>query len=238
MKEYIIVFLFLCGVVHCGGQAGTEVTNPPGINKAAGAIVAIFSSEEEGAASLRPASLRLKWNHEEGGECPGDPGCTCEQGLAGGVADDRPIEDGAFADPGTYGSLNLPVTVDEDDFCALSDGTESPTQGPDDRGRFATFELVGDITLTCTDADGAETTVAMKSGSSGIWRNTDATETEPAFRPQAYGAFVLSVEGEETTVDCTLFLLEGEEIDTSDCTDEEGETVEQESDVICEFNDS
>lgn len=93
----------------------------------------------------------------------------------------------------------------------------------------------GDVTGTCT-VDDVDSVMRFTTGSAGVFRNTVATDDEPGYYPQVYGTFVVADdEGNATEVNCTMYLLEDQTANFADCSDSDGNTVEQESDAVCVF---
>lgn len=234
---FVIALIFLQN--SCGSnEVGTGVSNPPtstSTKSAAAAISAIFNSEEnESISALIAWSVQQSAAGQESSQQMGcgsnDPACTCTSVEGSG---DQPsgVETTPYTNAGTYGSTGNTVTVDEDDFCEMPDGTPNSGSGPDSNGLFAAFELIGDVDMDC---DGSS--IAMKSGSVGVFRNTLASGDTPAYMPQIFGSFTFEVDGSSSaTVNCTIYLSEGESMAFSDCTDENGETVEQEEGASCQF---
>lgn len=230
----LALFLLACG----GGEGGTGVANPP--SKVAGAAVAavtvVFSVEE---ANESLGAFMMMQN--SGNDCSDDPDCICmdvtsENPPPEAVPDDLPIDLYSFSDPGTYGSFQFSVTVDEEDFCTLPNGAVNSGSGPDGLGRFAAFEFTSDVTESCIDSDGVQTSPAIKAGSSGIWRITSATGTDPAYVPQIFGTFIFELEGRQSVANCTIYMSEeDDEALFSDCSDQNNNTLELDSGAICSF---
>lgn len=231
----IIAAFFLVITSNCGtSELGTGVSNPPSsttVKSAAAAVASVFSgmgSDENVIAALKIVAYTE--TDFDGQPCPdNDPACTCSQLDEGGPSQ---VETVAFGDAGTYGSEDYSVSLAATDFCELSDGTENSGSGPDGLGKYATFEIIADVSMTCTGEDTAE--IAMTSGSVGVFRNTVATDTTPAYQPQIYGAFIFDVDGTEVTVNCAMFLAEDETVLFADCSDENGEAIVQDSDASCQ----
>lgn len=234
-KIVALMAIFILGITGCGGatsQSGEDGTGESGTANAAAVAASLFGA----GGSSGSAVVKLKWSHEEGGDCSGDPGCTCEQALSGSVDHEHPIEDGAYDLPGVYGSAENPIDVSEEDFCSLPDGTVNDGMGPDGWGRLATFELTGDIEASCENGDGSVTTIAMQAGSAGLWRNTDATDDEPSYEPQIFGTFNYLIDGSETvTLDCTIYLTGDETMAYANCSDDSGTVVEQAAEADCQI---
>lgn len=244
------IFLIILGL-GCG-ELGTGVSNPPTnpSDKAASAVAALFSSSSETSLNLPlkiPSLLldlvvkRALADHEEGHapdgsgqECTNDPGCTCTFVASGERGDDQ-VDDSLYleVDGSTaFGSTARSITVDEDDFCTQPDGTTNTGSGPDGRGRFAGFTLAKAVVGSC-----GSTTITMKSGSTGIWRNTEASGDTPAYQPEVYGTFIMSTEDVESRFNCTLFLGGNEEFLYANCSDvDTGEEVTQDVDTSCSFS--
>ena len=214
----ILSLLFIA--TNCG-SIGTGVGNPPTPStKAAAALAGLFSSNSDG--SLNAALQKAIANRHVIAE-------FCNNLNASPSS----VTNAAFTDVGTYGSTERPITVAEEDFCTLPDGTANTGSGPDGVGVFGAFAINTDVEIACTTPD--ETiTVTMNTGSAGIFRNTDATADAAAYFPQIYGNFSLSIGGTEASADCTMFLLEDQSIDFSSCTDADGVAIEQDSDVTCQ----
>lgn len=263
MKRYILTYLgalFLaCSVAAfftgCG-SAGTGVSNPPTETQSAGAAVAsLFSSNSSDSTSSNIAAklaaiAKIEYGEsaEEGsgsdatqqGRCenPGanDASCTCAEALAGDTTGTHRILNGAYVAPGAYGSTEALLTVEEGDSCADSGGTENTGTGPGGLGRVAKFTLTQAVTGTCTSADGSTFTIAMQAASTGAWRNTTAAQTTTAYQPQVWGNFVMLVDGEGVTVDCTMFLGTGETTEFTDCSDASGVPIAQTTTTTCTFD--
>ncbi len=235
-----VLFLLVTLFASCGGEAGTGVSNPPAPStKASAAVSALFSGDSEASENVAlkiPKAIlnrAVKEALAEPGNCgDDDPACTCESGDPS----DQPqgVENSPYNDAGTYGASTNAVTLEADDFCELPDGTENSGLGPDGIGRFAAFEITEDILGNCGSGDDA-VAFAFKSGSSGVFRNTPATGDTPAYMPQIYGEFIFEVDGEQTTVNCTIYLLEDESVAASDCSDASGTAIDQDADASCSF---
>lgn len=175
-----------------------------------------------------------------------DPECTCAEVM--GELEDTGGPDGilmgAYGDEGYYGSFDAGVDLAADDFCAAPDGTENAGLAFDGKGRFATFELGDEVGGTCVHSDGEVVTIAMLPGSTGVWRNTEETEDDPAYAPEIYGSFTYLINGEdEITLNCTIFLDANEGPDDTedtivfaDCSDENGTVVETDGGCSCELS--
>ncbi len=251
-KAFLILLLALVialSFLSCGGEIGTGVSNPP--TKAAAAVTALFSSDENSSnvnefvkipAQLINKIIKTALAQENPSEACDltEPGCTCEYtGVANSPSN---VTDVLFGNGGTFGSVNNSVTLESDDYCENSDGTENPNIGPDSNGIFAGFYLNGDITGTCTSGTGTATTVIMKgeaegTSSSGVWRNLYATDTTPSYNPQIFGSFVFEINGTQTEVNCTIYLTEGGTTSFANCSDSTGISIDQDSDATCTFPD-
>lgn len=200
------------------------------LDSAASAAGALFSGGTQSSLSVPQQALVrfVEEAQEEAWDSPyeNDENYTC----ASIDTDDQPdnVTTLGYGDPGEYGSENQSITVAEEDFCFLPDGTANTGTGPDGEGRLGAFELIGDVNFSCS-GDDEPGEVIMQSGSFGVWRNTGD------YLPQIYGTFSFLVDGEEYDVNCTIFLNEDEEMEYADCTDENGDTVAQESDTSCQY---
>ncbi|MCP5464841.1 MAG: hypothetical protein H7A33_07450 [Deltaproteobacteria bacterium] len=229
-------------LVNCGGSIGTGVSNPPtptATTKAAALVASVFGNQEN-AQIVADFLIRMQTENQDPeddgqfSECAeDDPGCTCE--IVAADTDPDNITSTFYTDPGTYGAIGSSMTVSEEDFCQLPNGTDNPGLGPDDNGRFAAFEIDADVPGQCSD--GSETTTfAMQAGSSGIYRNRVDENGDPLYQPEIYGTFNFSQDGDSITVDCTIFLDINEVVVSASCTDEDGETIDQETDATCQIN--
>ena len=143
------------------------------------------------------------------------------------------VDVSAFGEAGTYGASSASITVGEEDFCTLSDGTENTGEGPDDEGKVAAFEITDTVSGTCTGEGESESTVEMLAGSSGVFRNSGG------YMPEIYGTFSVAADGGEAVdVDCTIYLNEDGSVDFAECTDENGDEVEQTDATDCDFGGS
>lgn len=231
VSAYLTVF-FLCACTT--NEIGTGVGNPPTstTTKIAAAVTELFSQGSDSASLIRGI---IRFQEGDPDDCVGTPAhCLCSDIVAGENPTPDGIVNSAFGDPGTYGSTNRSVTLESGDFCTEPDGTENSEEGPDGAGRFAFFVFEEDVSTTCTGDAEAET-FFLKSGSSGANRLTDATDSAPAYFPQIYGTFIISDGESEAPFNCTIFLLENGAAESVDCSDEDGNSVTQESGVTCEF---
>lgn len=240
----IHIIILLCALVGCESGIGTNVPNPPSspTTTAASAVAALFSSDEDANINqvvkipLRVLDLVVKRAVAQsfGGGCgTSDPGCTCE--FLGAEDGPNNVTTSATGQAGTYGSSGDAITLDEDDFCALSDGSENTGTGPDGQGLFASFEIDADVNGVCTTEEG-DITIIMASGSTGVFRNDAAPGDGSNPANHIYGAFVIEADdGSQTTVNCTITMAADESIEDASCTDEDGNTVEQSPDATCEF---
>lgn len=234
-------------VVACGSTASTTAStsstttsdDTSDVTGAASAAGALFGSSSSASLSVPQQALVrfVEQAQQQYGGSPyeNDEAYTCAS-LDSSEQGDQPdnVTTSGYGDPGIYGSDNQNVTVAEEDFCFQSDGTANTGTGPDGNGRFAAFELEGDVDFSCTGAD-APAEIVMQAGSSGVFRNTLETADDPAYWPQIYGAFNFLVDGEEHTVNCTIFLTEEQSFAYADCTDENGASVAQEEDTDCSY---
>jgi hypothetical protein len=151
---------------------------------------------------------------------------TCDEALSDTAGPDAgTVKIGSYSAPGAYGSLNYLNQLEADGSCALEDGSANPAT--DQSSLVASFELVGTVDGSCTEDDGV-TTIAMLPGSTGIWRNTQE------YSPQIWGTFNFLINGtREITLDCTIFLGEGEEVLFADCTNDSGTVVAQDTSASC-----
>lgn len=220
LKRLLLILSLLFIATNCG-SIGTGVGNPPTPStKTAAALAGLFSSNSDGSvsAALQTAIANRQVIAEFCNNLTDSP---------------SQVTNSAFTDVGTYGSAEHAITVAEEDFCTLPDGTTNTGSGPDGVGVFGAFAINTDVQAECTTPEGT-ITVTMNTGSAGIFRNTDATTDAPAYFPQIYGNFSLSVDGTEASADCTMFLLEDQSIDFASCTDASGVAIEQDSDVTCQ----
>lgn len=213
----------------CGSleETPSSTSSSSGLEVAAVAVGSLFSGTGSSALVIHQGLQNVA--HPEFQD-PNDPQYTCTQVLSGAQDQEHPILTAAFGEVGTYGSLNESITVIATDFCTQPDGTENEGLGSDGLGRFATFELIGEVSGDCTDEEGNPQSIAMEAGSSGIWRNTED------YYPQIYGTFTIKVGEESVVVDCTIYLDENETAVFADCSDENGESVVQETSASCNFS--
>lgn len=235
-KSRTLTCLALVCLCSCGAnEIGTGVGNPPTstTTKIAAAVTALFSSGSDSGSALIRNGLGVTVRYA--GTCVGSPAvCLCDEIIEGVNVAPEGIVNGAFTDAGTYGSAARPITLASEDFCTLPNGTENPDAGPDGAGRYATFEIEEDVSVTCAgDSDTA--TFFLKSGSSGVHRNTDATNDAPEYRPQIYATFVISDGESEAPFDCTIFLLTNGTAEFVDCSDADGTSITQDADATCQF---
>ncbi len=145
------------------------------------------------------------------GEFDGEPGS--EEGNPSGVSTAATIT------AGTYGSSSESVTVTADDDC------ES-----DAENAFASFTLTEDVEGDCSSGGN----VTMKSGSSGIFRNTSD------YVPEIYGTFSFVAGGTTyTDVKCTIRMNGSGTIVAaeSSCEDSAGGALSLTSSDTCSFGD-
>lgn len=236
-KHFLITLFFIFTLIGCGTEngAGTGVSNPPTVSttKAAAVIAAVFSSADSNASVSSAMLINAISQHHlyqvgpDGEPCAdNDPACTCNDGDTGGAN----IDIQQFGDAGTYGSANFPFTVETTDYCELENGTDNSGSGADGDGLVNSFTILNDIPVNC---EGETSTFNMGADSTGIYRNTTAEQTGTAYWPQIFGTFVFSVDGSEVIVDCTIFLMEDQTIDFADCSDENGEALNLDSDMNC-----
>ncbi len=141
---------------------------------------------------------------------------ACNGGEEGGP---EGVENNQSITAGTYGATGDAVTVDETDDCE---------DNPSSAESFTQFTLTQDIAGDCTSGND----VTMKTGSTGIFRNTE-THT-----PEIYGTFDFEAGGETfADVKCTIRLTEGGVVDTdnSSCVDSDGESLSLSSSDTCTF---
>lgn len=232
---FILSILLTISVTSCGSLSegtgsddGASPASASGDDNAAAAVASLFGSP--GGTSLIKAVAGEEPN------CPNDPGCTCTFVAMDEGGTPSEVSDALYRDTGIYGSDNYPMEVGASDFCAQPDGTMNPGMGSDGLGRFASFELIADVEGDCTDTNGSETTLTMQVGSFGIWRNTDETETTPAYEPQIFGTFSILVDGEVSVLNCTIYLDSTETAAFADCTNEDGQAVAQAEASSCQFS--
>lgn len=231
----ILSILLTIGVASCGNLSegtgsndGASPTSSSGEDNAAAAVASLFGSP--GGASLIKAVAGEEPN------CPNDPGCTCTFVAMDETSVPSEVSDALYRDAGSYGSDNYSMEVGIGDFCAQPDGTMNPGMGSDGLGRFASFELVSDIEGNCEDEEGSTTTLTMQVGSFGIWRNTDETDSTPAYQPQIFGTFSILTDGEVSVLDCTIYVDSTETAAFADCTNEDGLVVAQAEASSCQFS--
>lgn len=232
----VVLFCIFFIFTACGDNSvGTGVSNPPTsttTKSAAAAISSLFTSEDsESSVNANLVLIRAVEQAPDGGQqgCPeDDPACTCQSDIQNGGPEN--VSTLLYGDAGTFGSANLPVTLTEGEYCELEDGTENSGNGPDDNGRFASFTLIGSVDVSCS---GDNSTVTMQAGSSGVWRNTVADGSTEAHQPEVYGNFIFDVDGTDVSVGCTIYMDGNEQIIFSDCSDENGDTIEQETEESC-----
>lgn len=230
----------LLALLGCG-DAGTGVSNPPdATSSVASAVAAVFGSPS--ASTKMIVSVHKVSEERDCGD--GDPGCTCDEALGGSQSsaqDDRhDIAMAPFADPGFYGAAQSGIQLKEQHFCALPSAPttlNTTSTGPDGNGLLAKFTISADVTATCTNPVTSEqTTFAMKSGSTGVWRNTRAEDTGVAHEPEVYGRMILGTDSTSVTVNCTFF-FDGNEITLSaSCSDENGQAITINTAITCQVN--
>lgn len=238
-KSFIGIFIVSMVFIfsHCGGDSeiGTGVSNPPTstTNKAALAVSALFSSSEESASVNSALKIRVLKTRSLNEGCDGGVNCTCEYIENMEMSDLITVS--YFGDPGDYGSTTASITVAEDDFCRLPDGTENTGLGPDDNGLFAAFEVIATVQGSCVD-DTETVDFSMASGSFGIYRDFSTMGTSDGGYINVYGTFIIDVDGTETEVNCTMNVgNQDEEVILADCSDEDGNAVTQDTEANCEF---
>jgi hypothetical protein len=212
------------GVTNASSSGSGAVTTSVGTPAAAASVVgAVFGNPV--TANLGVVKIVKSAPAEEGGD-------TCAEVLNpdSEASDSDHIETAAYAAPGAYGSLNDLLHVEEGDTCADSAGIENSGNGPDGDGRVAHFEIIADVTGSCSNADGSEDTIVMQATSTGVWRNTDE------FSPQVWGHFLVSYNDEQFEIDCTLHLGDDETILYADCSDDSGTVVEQDTTAACQIS--
>lgn len=242
----IIVGIAILSVTACGSAtdtstASTDDSGTEDATTAASAAAALFAGTS-GSASVSaltiPRSVLNRYvqeslDEENSEQYEGGSSDTCL--WAGQESEDMAemIVTGQYGLAGTYGSEGEPMTVSENDFCTQPDGTENTGSGPDGLGLFATFELIDAVEGSCTSDDGDVTTIAMQSGSTGIWRNTE----DPTYYPQVFGSFTYIIDNDnEFALDCTIYLNDDESVAFANCSDENGDVVvEEDGSANCEF---
>lgn len=241
----IIAGIAILSVTACGSATGTSTasTDDSGVEDAttgASATAALFAASSSSAsvsALTIPRSALNRYvqeslDEENSEQYENGSSDTCL--WVGQESEELMIVTGSYGLSGTYGSEGEPMTVSEDDFCTQSDGTENTGSGPDGLGLFATFELTDAVEGSCTSDDGDVTTVAMQSGSAGIWRNTE----DPTYYPQIFGSFTYIIDNDnEFALDCTIYLNDDETVAFANCSDENGDVVvEEDGSANCEFS--
>lgn len=169
-----------------------------------------------------------------------DPACTCADASGENGDSDGPsaVTMASSGEEGHYGSLEEGLDLVSEDFCANADGEDNEGLGPDGKGRFAVFTLDGEVLGSCVNENNETTTIAMQSGSTGVFRNTNESEGEAAHYPEIYGTFNYLINGEdEVTLDCTIFLSEDGSIAFANCSDENGTVVETDDSSECQISD-
>lgn len=221
----------LASFVACGADnLGSDSDNGASSPTTARVVAALFSNPSNASALLQAQTT-----HEFPDCGDTDPGCTCYE-VINGLDNEHDIDMGANGESDTYGHETT-ITVAESDFCANTAGEENAGMGPDGRGRLATFLLRQAVTGHCviTDDNGLEeeVEVSMDAGSFGVWRNTIATETAPAYAPEIYGTFY---SGDEASP-CTIFLGDGDGEDIVYASCEDGSSAEAQLERVenCDF---
>lgn len=211
-----------CGGATATDAGGSDASPTASADDSAGGAVAALFGPSQSASLARLKRVRTVKDTEQG------PGMTtCEEALSSTPTEGRQITIGAYGAAGKYGSDQAGVTVAASDFCALP---ETPTTlntavGFDGNGLVATFVLEGDVNAGCSDS----TTIVMRAGSAGIWRNTTD------YSPQVWGTFDFLVNGEPLTLHCTFYLGSNETIQYADCSNESGTVVDQDSSASCQI---
>lgn len=230
----------LLALLGCG-DAGTGVSNPPdATSSVAGAVAAVFGT----SSSSNKVIMSVQKVSGERNCGTGDPGCTCDEVLGGSQStaqDDRhDIATAAFAEAGFYGSAQSGIQLEAQHFCALPAAPttlNTTSTGPDGKGLLAKFTISADVTATCTDpSTSTQTTFAMKSGSTGVWRNTRAQDTGVAHEPEVYGRMILGTDSTSVTVNCTFFFDGNERTLSANCSDENGQAITVNTDITCQVN--
>lgn len=237
-KSFFLLFaLFL---ISCG-NVGTGVSNPPTKPLAQSALLTVHlftaSANTNQTKNLKIPQEVLSASITKAQLAEGcgmsDPGCSCSI-VGDGLSPSDFISASSTGQAGTYGSTNNSIELIAEDFCDLTEGFSNTGFGPDNLGLFASFTLAGNLSGSCTNGDDS-VTITMQSTSAGVYRNTLSQGDTPAYEPQVYATYDYEVDGIETRLDCTIYLLEDQSIDFADCTDAQGNTVEQESDFTCEL---
>lgn len=242
--RYCAVFTLLWGL-GCGDEngAGTGVSNPPSISDipssqmASSAVGAAFS--EQGDLSLNKsrrltlALLDLFIKEAIAVQsCLNDPHCLCERALRGEI-DSHGVEVVGFKPAGIYGSANRSITIKENEFCSLPDGTLNFSNGPDGKGRLAGFAFTRDVVGSCSSG-GLESEIKIRQGSGGAMRFTQASGGEAAHEPEIYGRFSFVFGESASALNCTLFIGADHKILLTDC-EADGITIEQSLQASCQF---
>ncbi|MBI2340071.1 MAG: hypothetical protein HYU99_06895 [Deltaproteobacteria bacterium] len=214
-----IILLFLLFVTACGGDSATGATETG--NSVGAALTSIFGGEEESAGLTSHGLLlaRLTDLFTRKASAQEERQTACEV-IAGETAPSD-VETSLSIEAGTYGAPSNSITVSADDDC-------------EDGGEYASFN-VASHPLDCTNGAG-ETMTLLMVNSSGIWReNIDTNNTE------IYGTFNMQL-GDETAenIRCSLLIEHDEDDEPGDtgtfsgsCEDENGNAVEQSSDLTC-----
>lgn len=237
-----VLVLGACGALS-DGSGSDAVSSSDGKDQAIGAAASLFSGSgvDASISKLKVSSHVLNkaaqkaLDDYQGPDCgEDDPACTCTH-TAQGDSDEQ-ILTTTSGDPGTYGAEGSALAVSENDFCTQPDGTANTGLGPDGLGRLATFEIAASVEGSCQNEDGSETTIAILPESFGVWRNTNEELTGVAYEPQVFGTFYFLIQNDnQYEVDCTFYLDSDETVAFASCTDENGDTVEQDEDSSCQF---
>ncbi|MBI4411196.1 MAG: hypothetical protein HY541_01780 [Deltaproteobacteria bacterium] len=218
MKTFVLLFLLF--VTACGGDNSATGATETG-NSIGAALTSIFGGENEsaGLTSRRLFLARLTDLFTRKATAQEERQTACEV-----IADETApsdVETSLSIEAGTYGAPSNPITVSADDDC-------------EDGGEYASFNVVSHP-LDCVNGAG-ETSTLLMVNSSGIWReNTVTNNTE------IYGTFNIQL-GDETAenIRCSLLIEHDENDEPGDtgtfsgvCEDENGNAVEQSSDLTC-----
>lgn len=219
--------------VACGATNGTSTDATVADESVTNAVAAAGSMFSSGDSQLSISRGLLARFVEEAQDAEGEssPNDTCYP-LINNIEEDSPngVNVAPYGEPGSYGSTAHSAEVAEDDFCTLPDGTENEGNGPDDEGRFGSFEIIDDVLFECTNE--SESTIIMQAGSYGVYRNTEDHQ------PQIYGTFNYLIDGEEEiTLSCTIFLGDDEEIVYANCSSDAGEVVVDETNTSCSHSE-
>lgn len=204
---YTLSFCFLVATSVSCSSSSDDTPSATSTDNTGAAVAAIFgtSGDSNITASLPVKVLEF---FVRKARAQGTPD-MCDESLESGPANVTMSYSGSA---GSYGSASAGVTLTADEFCQDSDGTENSGDG-----LYITFVL-SSATADCSDGS----TVEMTSGE-GVARNFDS------HYPEVHGVFTVGGEA----VNCTIFINEDQSVDSADCSDSTGTTVELTSDVTC-----